>query len=159
MFQERSFNVQKNQVKTEMSAGLDCRGNRGWDGGKAVGRGITGSERVEKASVDNTLEGWPGGKTRVREGKEGRHGLIKDPRAVCVVGKTGQFTCRWEHTAVGQTVGAEAELTDGVWGPAQEEGVQNRGGTKAALPGNQAPAQRGVAGSPGVYKCWRTDWL
>lgn len=53
----------KNQVKTEMSTGLDCRGNQGWDNGKAVGRRITSSERVEKASVDNTLEGWPGGKT------------------------------------------------------------------------------------------------
>lgn len=44
-----------------------------------MGWGITGRERVEKASVDNTLEkGWPGredkgqeGKIRVREGKEG----------------------------------------------------------------------------------------
>lgn len=60
---------------------------------------------------------------------------------------------------MGQIVGDETELTDGIWRPAQEEGMQNRGGTKAALPGSQAPAQRGVAGSLGVYNCWRTNWL
>lgn len=38
-----------------------------------------------------------------------------------------------------------------------EERVQSRGGTRAALPGSQAPAQRGAAGSRGVYNCWRTD--
>lgn len=71
----------------------------GWDGGKAVGRGITGGERVEKARADDTLEGWPGGKTRVREGKEGRRGADERCKGgVSVVGETAVYL-RWEHRA------------------------------------------------------------
>lgn len=44
---------------------------RWWEGS---GQGNNGGVRVEKASVDNALEeGWPGRKTRVREGAEGGH--------------------------------------------------------------------------------------
>lgn len=102
-------------------------------------------------SGDNTLEeGWPGRKTRVREGKEGgcgADGRIQGPHGCC--GKGWAVYLLMGHTAVEWTAGAEAEPREGGVGASP-------GGGRAGQGRHQGCPARESGPSPEV--CDRKPW-